>query len=115
VPVAAAGGTNNCSVVVLVEVSEVTTEGTGDTPLSLSEEETTETSDVTSSPLLRPPTRWAGLRELPGGVNVKGKSPPKLESEASLEGVEAPGTCNASYMATTMREGKYSKNSKTYL
>jgi hypothetical protein len=60
---AAAGGTKNWSVVVLVEASEVTTEGTGDTPLSLSEEETTETSDVTSSPSLRPPMRWAGLRE----------------------------------------------------
>jgi hypothetical protein len=115
VPVAGGGGTKNCSTVVPVEASEVTTEGTGDTPLSLSEEETTETSDVTSSPLLGPPTRWARLRELPGGVNVKDMSPPKLESEASLEGVEASGTCNASYMATTMREGQYSKNLKTYL
>jgi hypothetical protein len=84
--------------VVLVVPSELI-EGTGDGPLSLNEDETTEMSEATSSPSLRLPTRWPGLRELTKKSKVKAKSP-KPKPEMSLEGVETPGDAN--YMGTTI-------------
>ena len=96
---------------VLVVPSELATDGTGDAPRSLSEEDMTETSEATSSPSPRPPTRLPGasqLPEKPGKSKVKGKSP-KLDAELSLEGDDTPRTSNASYMGTTMRENQRSK------